>query len=73
MFEHTPILELINVRCIVLMFLTADAALAAIAGKIALAIRKLLHGDEAFITAFSAAVGAGLCLKGKELICSKQC
>ena len=55
------------------MFLTADAALAAIAGKIALAIRKLLHGDEAFITAFSAAVGAGLCLKGKELICSKQC
>ena len=72
MLEHTAIFEFIDVRCIVLVFLSADAALTAIACEIAFAVRELLHRNQAFVTAFSAAVGAGLRLKCPELVHTEE-
>ena len=72
MLEYTAVLELVDVRRIVLVFFAADAALTAIARKVALTVRELLHRDEALIAAFTAAIGAGLHLECTQLLRAEQ-
>ena len=72
MLEHAAVLELVDVRRVLLVFFAADAALAAVAREVALAVRELLHGDEAFIPAFAAAVRARLGLEIPELLRAEQ-
>ena len=67
-FEYTPILEFVDVRRIVLVLFAADTAFTAIAREVALAVRELLHRDEALIATFAAAIGAGLGLECAKLI-----
>ena len=70
--EYTTVLELVDVRRIVLAFFAADAALTAVAREVALAVRELLHCDQALVAAFPAAIGAGLHLECTELIRAEQ-
>ena len=72
MLEETAILELIDIRRLVRRLLAADAALTAVARKVTLPVRELLHRNEALVAAFSTAVGARLGRKRAQLLRAKQ-
>ena len=72
MLEETAILKLVDIRRLVRRLLAADAALTAVARKVTLPVRELLHRNEALVAAFSAAVGARLGRKRAQLLRAQQ-